>query len=57
MIIIITKNGSKFWTEEYKEVDGFLQFITTTKAGKKQTHEINKQSVEEITQLEIESDK
>jgi len=54
MIIIITKNEQKYWTDEYSELDGFLVFETTTKTGKIVKHEVNKSEVAEIVKNETE---
>jgi len=50
-MIIIKTADSKFWTEEYTETNGFLKFITTSKAGAVMKHEINKSSVLEIIEM------
>lgn len=51
MIIINTTDGSKFWTEQYHEKDGFISFDIVTKMGKVQQYQVNKNQIVSIADV------
>jgi hypothetical protein len=42
----------KYWTDEYQEKKGFVVFETKTQKGTIQKHQIRKDLVNEITEME-----
>mgnify|MGYP002477258853 CR=1 FL=1 len=51
IIVIRTKDGQKYWAEDYQEKDGFIVFDSFTKDGAMRRVQVNKTEVLEISQM------
>jgi hypothetical protein len=56
MILIRTKNGIKYWTDSYSaDEDGFYNFNSETKSGSVRSVRLNKECIEEISEIKDKS--
>ena len=56
MILIKTKNGTKYWTESYTlDEQNFLVFDSDTKSGSVRSVRLNQDCVEEISEIRAKS--
>lgn len=51
MYLIIINNESKYWTNSYDEIDGRVKFETKSKAGRVATHDLRKDTIQEIIDM------
>ena len=54
IILIVSKQGRKYWTKEYKMKGDFFQFSIKTKAGEDNNVLLHKDNVMEISEVDKE---
>jgi hypothetical protein len=52
IILIVSENGRKYWTREYKEEGDFIVFDSETKEGISRKVKLSKNNIVEITSLD-----